>query len=172
MTPGQSGTSENINRFNESREALNIIGCQQIFHLNFEDTRTYLYLNDMIHALEDIIYNKTPDGIEIVRAYTMHNADRHQDHMAVYQASMVSCRGIPQILGYETPSTFLSFVPQVFESIEEEDFELKIKALSKHKSQSHRYYMRPKHLRVVAHFRGCQINKDYAEGFVIHKMIL
>lgn len=54
-----------------------------------------------------------PSDIEIWRVYTMNNVDRHQDHMAVYQASIVACRSIPQILGYETPSTWHSFMPQV-----------------------------------------------------------
>ncbi|HHG1680575.1 TPA: PIG-L deacetylase family protein, partial [Escherichia coli] len=109
---------------------------------------------------------------EIIRVYTMHDADRHQDHLAVYQASMVACRAIPQILGYETLSTWLSFMPQVFESVKEEYFSLKLTALKKHKSQSQRDYMRPERLRAVAQFRGQQVNSDLGEGFVIHKMIL
>lgn len=39
--------------------------------------------------------------------------DRHQDHTAVYQASMVACRTIPQILGYETPDTVRVSLPTV-----------------------------------------------------------
>ena len=74
-------------------------------HLNFADTRAHLQLNDMISALENIIKNQIPSDVEIIRVYTMHDADRHQDHLAVYQASMVACRAIPQILGYETLST-------------------------------------------------------------------
>ncbi|MGC6611225.1 PIG-L deacetylase family protein [Escherichia coli] len=172
MTPGKSGADKLIDRHQESREALNILGCQQTFHFDFADTRTHLELNGMIHALEDIIHHKIPSEVEIRRVYTMHNADRHQDHTAVYQASMVACRSIPQILGYETPSTWLSFMPQVFELVGEEDFNLKLKALSKHKSQSKRDYMRSERLRAVAQFRGQQFNSNYGEGFVVHKMIL
>ncbi len=172
MTAGKSGTDEPIDRHQESREALKVLGCQQTIHLDFADTRAHFQLNDMICALENIIHHEIPSDVEIGRVYTMHNADRHQDHMAVYQASMVACRTIPQILGYETPSTWLSFMPQVFELLEEEDFNLKLKALSKHRSQSKRDYMCPERLRAVAQFRGQQINSNYGEGFVIHKMIL
>ncbi|HDL7647726.1 TPA: PIG-L family deacetylase [Yersinia enterocolitica] len=172
MTPGKSGASELIDRHQESREALKLLGCQQTIHLNFADTRAHLHLNDMISALEHVIQHQIPSDVEIERVYTMHNADRHQDHMAVYQASMVACRTIPQILGYETPSTWLSFMPQVFESVKEEYFNLKLEALSKHRSQSKRDYMRPERLRTVAQFRGQQINSDYGEGFIVHKMIL
>jgi len=126
----------------------------------------------MISALEDIIKNQIPSDVEIMRVYTMHDADRHQDHLAVYQASMVACRTIPQILGYETPSTWLSFMPQVFESVKEEYFTVKLAALKKHKSQERRDYMRHDRLRAVAQFRGQQVNSDLGEGFVIHKMIL
>ncbi|MBB7356174.1 PIG-L deacetylase family protein [Escherichia coli] len=172
MTSGKSGADKLIDRHQESREALKILGCQQTIHLDFDDTRTYLQLDGMIRALEDIIHYDIPSEVEIKRVYTMHNADRHQDHTAVYQASMVACRSIPQILGYETPSTWLSFMPQVFELVGEDDFHLKLKALSKHKSQSKRDYMRSERLRAVAQFRGQQINSNYGEGFVIHKMIL
>lgn len=58
----------------------------------------------------------------------MHDADRHQDHLAVYQASMVACRAIPQILGYETPSTAFIYASG-FESVKEEYFSLKLTAL-------------------------------------------
>ncbi|HGC5398729.1 TPA: PIG-L deacetylase family protein [Escherichia coli] len=172
MTSGNSGVSEIINRHQESLEALNILGCQQTIHFNFADTRTHLQLNDMISALEDVLKKQIPSDVEIIRVYTMHDADRHQDHLAVYQASMVACRAIPQILGYETPSTWLSFMPQVFESVEEEYFTIKLAALKQHKRQGHRDYMRPDRLRAVAQFRGQQVNSDLGEGFVIHKMIL
>lgn len=59
-----------------------------------------------------------------------------------------------------------------FESVTGKDFELKLKALSKHRSQRYRNYMDPEHLRTIAQFRGQQINRNYAEGFIVHKMIL
>ncbi|WP_045450040.1 PIG-L deacetylase family protein [Citrobacter sp. S-77] len=172
MTSGKYGTNELIDRRQESYNALTILGCKKIIHFDFTDTQTYLQLNDMISTLENVIKHEIPHDVEIIRVYTMHDADRHQDHIAVYQASMVACRSIPQILGYETPSTWLSFMPQVFESVEEDNFNLKLSALSKHKSQSMRDYMRPERLRAVAQFRGQQVNSDLGEGFVIHKMIL
>ncbi|MEB0968030.1 PIG-L deacetylase family protein [Citrobacter braakii] len=172
MTSGKYGTSELIDRRQESYNALTILGCKKVIHFDFTDTQTYLQLNDMISTLENVIKHEIPHDVEIIRVYTMHDADRHQDHIAVYQASMVACRSIPQILGYETPSTWLSFMPQVFESVEEDNFNLKLSALSKHKSQSMRDYMRPERLRAVAQFRGQQVNSELGEGFVIHKMIL
>ena len=82
MTTGNSGTDGIIDRHEESRNALKILGCHQTIHLNFADTRAHLQLNDMISALEDIIKNQIPSDVEIMRVYTMHDADRHQDHPA------------------------------------------------------------------------------------------
>lgn len=53
MTTGNSGTDGIIDRHEESRNALKILGCHQTIHLNFADTRAHLQLNDMISALEE-----------------------------------------------------------------------------------------------------------------------
>ncbi|EEC8083563.1 PIG-L deacetylase family protein [Escherichia coli] len=171
MTSGSCGGC-GIQRSEESQEALKILGCHKVINLNFDDTKLYLQIKEMIFSLEKILATEIPPDIEIVRVYTMHNADRHQDHVSVYQASMVACRNIPQILGYETPSTWISFSPQVFESLENYYLEKKILSLSKHKSQSLRKYMQPEHLWNQAKFRGQQVNCSLCEGFVVHKMIL
>lgn len=60
MTTGNSGVDGIIDRHEESRNALKILGCHQTIHLNFADTRAHLQLNDMISALENIIKNQIP----------------------------------------------------------------------------------------------------------------
>ncbi|EFG6525396.1 TPA: PIG-L deacetylase family protein [Escherichia coli] len=172
MTQGTAGCDNNINRHDESRNSLQSLGCQQIFHLHFEDTQTQYHIDSMIKSLEDIIFKHIPEYIEIIRAYTMHDSDRHQDHRAVHKASIVACRKIPQVLGYETPSTWLNFVPQVFEEVDEYFFNVKLKALSYHQSQQHRNYMQPENLLTLAKFRGQQAGCKLSEAFVIHKMII
>lgn len=172
MTTGAEGCSLKTDRHAESQAALMSLGCQQIFHLHFDDTRTSYFVDVMIKSLEDIIKNKIPERIKIVRVYTMHDSDRHQDHRAVHKASIVACRNIPQILCYETPSAWLTFLPQVFEKISESDFSDKLRALSFHQSQQQRDYMRTERLLTVAKFRGQQAGCELSEGFVVHKMIM
>ena len=104
-----------------------------------------------------------------MRVYTMHDADRHQDHLAVYQASMVACRTIPQILGYETPSTAFIYASG-FESVKEY-FTVKLAALKKRKAGNDAIICVMIACDAVAQFRGQQVNSDLG-GFVIHKMIL
>ncbi|WP_194206262.1 PIG-L deacetylase family protein [Superficieibacter sp. 1612_C1] len=172
MTAGTSGCNKDVDRHNESKMALSFLGCQQIVHLDFEDTRTSQQLDEMIKALEDVIKHRFPPQVRLIRAYTMHDNDRHQDHRAVHKASIVACRNIPQILGYETPSTWLTFIPQVFENVSEEKFTKKVQAISLHQSQQHRDYIQSERLRTVAQFRGQQAGCNLCEGFVVHKMIL
>lgn len=172
MTAGTEGCDAEINRHAESRKALMSLGCQKVFLFHFEDTRTPHQVDEMIKALEGVITQHTPSQVKITRAYTMHNSDRHQDHRAVHKASIVACRNISQVLGYETPSTWLNFIPQVFENVTETLFSQKLAALSFHQSQQHRDYMRPDRLRTVAQFRGQQAGCELSEGFVVHKMIL
>lgn len=71
MTTGNSGVDGIIDRHEESRNALKILGCHQTIHLNFADTRAHLQLNDMISALENIIKNQIPSDVEIIRVYTL-----------------------------------------------------------------------------------------------------
>ncbi|OKV32140.1 PIG-L deacetylase family protein [Escherichia coli] len=156
MTKGTAGCDDNINRHDESRNSLQSLGCQQIFHLHFEDTQTQYHIDSMIKSLEDIIFKHIPEYIEIIRAYTMHDSDRHQDHRAVHKASIVACRKIPQ----------------VFEEVDEYFFNVKLKALSYHQSQQHRNYMQPENLLTLAKFRGQQAGCKLSEAFVIHKMII
>ena len=94
MTTGNSGTDGIIDRHEESRNALKILGCHQTIHLNFADTRAHLQLNDMISALEDIIKNQIPSDVEIMRyiPYLRMMPTAIRIIIAVYQASMVACR--------------------------------------------------------------------------------
>ena len=41
MTSGDSGVNDIIDRHEESREALMMLGCAQTIHLNFADIRTH-----------------------------------------------------------------------------------------------------------------------------------
>lgn len=172
LTAGASGCQQDTDRHEEAKHALKELGCHHSFHFHFEDTRTHQALDGMIQAIEGVIVHHIPKNVRLQRVYTMHDADRHQDHRAVHKASIVACRKLPQILGYETPSTWLSFLPQVFEAVDERFFTRKLEAIRCHQSQRHRDYMQPERIRVVAQFRGQQAGCRLGEGFVVHKMIL
>ena len=165
FSKGRRGALSDQDRAIESRAALEILGIQKIDIYDFEDTRLSGVLNEMVEVLDQHVAADRPR-----RAYTMFQHDRHQDHRAVYEASAIACRCVPQLLGYETPSSYPNFVPTVFEDIT--DFlDVKLKSLSFHTSQGQRFYMQRDKIHAAAHFRGAQIDLGPSEGFIPYKVV-
>lgn len=165
LSNGSSGADSDFDRAKETREALQFLGVHHVVQYSFPDTRLHEHLNDLIAVIEDHVREAAPQ-----RVYTMFAEDRHQDHRAVYQAAAVACRRVPQVLAYETPSSYPNFVPTAFEAIE--DFvEKKVTALKMHASQGSRLYMHEEKIRSAAHFRGVQVELGQAEGFIPYKLV-
>ena len=166
LSDGSIGSNSGLDRGSETREALSTLGIQRIVQHSFPDTRLHEHLNDLIATIEQHVRDVAPE-----RVYTMFHDDRHQDHRAVYQASIVACRRVAQILAYETPSSYPNFVPTVFEPVDE-FIERKVAALKLHKSQGDRLYMHEEKIRSAAHFRGVQVDLGQTEGFIPYKLVL
>ena len=166
LSEGTQRVSGGYDRREETRTALASLGVQKVVQHSFPDTRLHEHLNDLIAAIEEQVRADAPR-----RVYTMFHDDRHQDHRAVYQASVVACRSAPQILAYETPSSYPNFVPTVFEPVDG-FIERKIAALKMHQSQGDRLYMHEEKIRSAAHFRGVQVDLGQTEGFIPYKMVL
>ena len=149
----------------ESRVALESLGVQEVVCHRFQDTRFHENLNGLIECLERHVAEVSPD-----RCYTMFDGDRHQDHRTVYEASAVACRTVPQLLGYETPSSYPNFVPRVFEPVDDY-MDRKVAAIKMHTSQDARLYMQEVKIRSAAHFRGVQVDLGQTEGFIPYKLI-
>jgi LmbE family N-acetylglucosaminyl deacetylase len=166
FTDGSKGSASGLDRGEETRTALNSLGVQAVHLHNFPDTRLHEHLNELIATIEKHVGELHP-----TRVYTMFHGDRHQDHRTAYEASVVACRRVPQILAYETPSSYPNFVPTVFEPVD--DFiERKVEALRLHRSQGERLYMHEEKIRSAAHFRGVQVDLGQTEGFIPYKLIL
>ncbi|EBM4325051.1 PIG-L family deacetylase [Salmonella enterica] len=173
MTAGRKGTDSNkYNREEETRRALAHLGVQSVFCFDFDDTLLGHQLDGLITSLECVMMNKIPAGTSFSRVYTMCPSDRHQDHRAVYHATIVACRTVGQILTYETPSSWSFFQPNVFSDIAYHHLDNKLRAIREHKSQQHRIYMQPDQIRSVARFRGLQAGCEMVEAFAVHKMVI
>jgi LmbE family N-acetylglucosaminyl deacetylase len=166
FSDGKQGGPSGFDRTAETRAALETLGVASVTQHNFVDTRLQEALNDLIACTEEHVRALAPD-----RVYTMFHLDRHQDHRTVHDASVVACRTVRQILGYETPSSYPNFMPTVFEPID--DFiEAKIEALKLHASQGERLYMQQEKIRSAAHFRGVQVDLGQTESFIPYKLVL
>jgi LmbE family N-acetylglucosaminyl deacetylase len=165
FSEGGRGGSD-FDRVVETRQALTALGVKSVIQRTFPDTRLHEQINELIADIEMHVRDLAPQ-----RVYTMFDGDRHQDHRAVFQASAVACRPVPQIFGYETPSSYPNFVPTAFEAID--DFiEQKVAALKMHQSQGSRLYMHEDKIRSAAHFRGVQVDLGQTEGFIPYKLVL
>jgi LmbE family N-acetylglucosaminyl deacetylase len=162
---GRRGNLTEEDRQKETETALARIGITDVHVYDFGDTNLSRHLNDLIRIAEQHVAEHRPE-----RVYTMFDKDRHQDHRAVHEASIIACRRVKQILGYETPSSYPNFRPTAFEDIEG-FLETKIDALRCHRSQGERLYMQEEKIRSAAHFRGVQVDRGPCEGFVPYKLI-
>lgn len=166
LTRGEVGNRHHLDRVDETRKALALLGVRDVHVDEFPDTRLHEHLAGLIEHIEKHALELQPN-----RVYTMFERDRHQDHRTVHEASIVACRSARQILCYETPSSWTNFQPQVFECIN--DFlDLKVAALKLHKSQQDRLYTQPEAMRVNAQFRGQQIGAAAAEAFIGYRIVL
>lgn len=165
FSKGRRGALSDQDRATETRAALEILRIQKITIYDFEDTQLSSFLTQMVEILDRHVAADRPR-----RAYTMFQHDRHQDHRAVYEASAIACREVPQLLGYETPSSYPNFVPTMFEDITE-FLKIKLNSLSCHNSQGQRLYMQRDKIRAAAHFRGAQIDLGPSEGFIPYKFV-
>lgn len=166
MSKGRRGTLSDEDREAESIAAFAKLGIADVSIHDFPDTKLAGAVNQMITLLDEHVGTFRPH-----RVYTMFQYDRHQDHRAVYDASAVSCRCVPQLLGYETPSSYPNFAPTVFETISDE-LESKVDAIKCHVSQGTRLYMQEDKIRSAASFRGAQVDQGACEGFMTYKLIL
>jgi LmbE family N-acetylglucosaminyl deacetylase len=174
LTEGKKGNRHNVSRIDETRKALELLGVKDIFTEDYPDTRLHERLTDLIECIEGHVREMKPE-----RVYTMFQHDQHQDHRTVFQASVVACRGVGQVLCYETPSSLGEFQPKLFESIEG-FLDRKVTALGLHISQRDRFYTQPEAMRTLALFRGLQLgvfrgvqqNAGPAEGFIGYRVDL
>ena len=166
MSRGRRGVLTEADRARETSMAFAKIGIEDVVMCDFEDTELSTQLNPIIRLLETQVREFKP-----TRIYTMFKGDRHQDHRTIYEASAIACRSVPQLLGYETPSSYPNFLPTMFEDISE-FLEQKVSALNCHVSQGDRLYMQHEKISAAAHFRGAQVDLGPSEGFIPYKYIL
>lgn len=166
LSRGGRGCHDGIDRSGESHRALQQLGAVHVQQCDFPDTCFPACRNELIATIEHACATVAPQ-----RVYTMCGQDHHQDHRTVHECSIIACRGVGQVLCYESPSTLPQFAPQVFEDISAH-LDQKILALREHASQGERQYMQEGHLRCHAQFRGQQIGIGPCEGFLAHRMVL
>ena len=165
-----------------AHSAGNILGTDSVKILDFPDNRMdSLDRLDIIKAIEEEIERLKPQTV-----VTHHCGDLNIDHRITHEAVMTACRPQPGhsvrlLLAFETVSSTewqptgsnVAFQPNWFENVAE-TFDFKIKALELYKSEM-REWPHPrslKNIEYLAKFRGSSIGCEFAEGFMLLRVIL
>lgn len=166
---GVSGNPKSRER--EAHQAAKILGVDDLKIMNY----SVLKLNKPEKEFARIL-QKMFNGIKPDRIYTHTASDSHQVHVGVNKSVLSAAKNIDQVLFFETiSSTTPEFLPNVYTDITK-TMKQKIKSLQAHKSQSHRFYIKPNVIKSLANTRyvwgkvGSNSN-GYAEAFRIHRFI-
>lgn len=154
-------------RENETKNALKLLGIKEenIKILGLPDTGIKIDEN-VVEEVYKHIMKINPDMI-----YTHHFEDDHLDHVSTSLISLHAARKIKTILLYESPSTRAFFSPNYFVDISAY-IQKKEEALKLHKTQAKKPHMDDDVIISKARFRGFQAKVDYAEAFVVHRMVI
>lgn len=132
-------------RQNESLAAAELIGAR----LFLEDlTDTQISSSDpTVGIIEKVIAEVDPTIV-----YTHSNHDRHQDHRAVHDATLVATRSVRTVACYQSPSATVDFRPNRFVSIDGFTA-VKIQILASFASQADiRWYLEPDFVEATARY--------------------
>ena len=163
LTKGEkSGNPET--RCKESKDALTVLGVNEIFFGDFPDTEIPNSYKG-ISYLEKFSELHKPD---IVLTHTIH--DTHQDHRQTAWLSLTAFRNVPTLLSYETPRATGEFRPNYFVDISGH-VEGKWKALKCHSSQTAKRYLAYESMVSLSSFRGSQVNLIAAEAFEVIRYV-
>jgi LmbE family N-acetylglucosaminyl deacetylase len=167
-----------LNVRNEARNACGFLGVKEIFFEDFPAPALDQYPSyKMAEAISNIIKKIEPDTL-----YIPFRGDIHNDHKAVFDAAMVASRpvgiySVKTIYAYETlsetewayPFAGEYFVPTIFETLDEESFNVKLEAMKHYKSQLRAFpnSRSIEALEALAKYRGSTVSSTRAEAFVM-----
>ncbi len=158
-----------------AREAAKILGYRDLTFLDLPDERLDEKILSVVIPLEKVILGFRPEVV-----YTTHRGDNNQDHRAVFQATMITCRSIARhkvrrLLCYEVPSS-TEQAPPFPEYAFQPNFYVNITGTLPKKLRAARAYRRElRHfphprslqgLKALAQKRGTETGFPAAEGFI------
>jgi len=150
-------------RESEGKSGADVIGMNLTFG-HFQDG---VIKNDLetVSFIENFVKKHEIDVI-----YTTSLHDRHQDHRNVALSVLVAGRTVSEIYSFETISCVNDFHPTMFVDISDV-INVKHNALSKHVSQSQKYYI--KNIDYIHKYRALKIGDPdkFYESFEVLKIV-
>jgi N-acetylglucosamine malate deacetylase 1 len=168
-TRASTGEVQIVRDLDEPYEAARALGVDAA-QVAVEDLDGQLFQQQAQQVRESFLRWRREFDPEVV--FVPAKDDIHQDHHVVYEEAVRIFRD-RTVIGFEVVRSTLSFRPNLFVAVAEEDIERKCAAVSCYKSQlqqSAGYYFEPELIRGQALFRGGQSNHSLAEAFEIYFM--
>lgn len=164
LSDGRRGGDHKV-RLTEAQRGARFMQAASLSQHHFTDTRMADEAYEMVQVIEERIAALAPDLI------ITHSAnDQHQDHQAAHIATLRAARQHSSILCYESPSATRHFSPSFFVDIGDY-VDTKVYAVSTHRNQMGKPYMKGTKLRGMSLFRGSQAKVEHAEGFEVVRML-
>jgi LmbE family N-acetylglucosaminyl deacetylase len=170
-----------LNVRKQALEAHRILGVRNTVFFDYPAPELDLVsISELSSSISKIITREKPDTV-----FLPHHGDIHHDHRAIFNAGLVASRpvndcSVKYVFCYETlsesewapPFGAEVFIPQMFVNITKE-FSHKIDAMRCYTSQI-RNFPNPrseKSIEALANFRGSTVGIDYAEAFMVIRII-
>jgi len=165
LSHGERG-GDGESRLSEAHDGAHFLEIDEVRVMDFNDTQMGLQMNEIVKVIENMVIEFQPNLV-----FTHSRHDLHQDHQAVYEATLRALRTTrATILSYESPSVTQDFTPNYFIDVCGY-VDVKIEAIQSHWDQHRKPYMKPDLVRSKLSFRGNQAKIEYAEGYEIVRMV-
>lgn len=150
-------------RAEEAHRAAAILGAEIVVH-SLHDTA--LEMASVLRVLEAEIRAFRPD-----RVLTEPREDSHQDHRAVYDATLVAVRDLDgMLLTYFSPSAAERWQPNWFIALNDDAMVTKVRAAQCHASQAGKLYLEPDYLRANGRY-WAQVTRSQAPFVEAYRLI-
>lgn len=155
------------NLVDEHYRSMKILGVaeEKVILGKFETRRFPQARQEILEFLFELNKKLQP---EIVFVHT--RADLHQDHATIAEEALRAFRGT-SVFGYDVIRSSHGFFPSFLIEVNEQDVDLKIKALAEYHTYDNKYYFKPDVTRATLIRNGAIAERSYAEAFDILRMI-
>lgn len=151
----------------EQRASMGVLGVSsnRIIVGEFETRRFPQARQEILEYMLEIKRNYQP---EVVFVHT--KADIHQDHATVTEEALRAFRGTT-VLGFDVIRSSYGFFPNFLVEVTESDVERKLASLAEYETYQGKYYFDPNITRSTLIRNGALVERPYAEGFDILRII-
>jgi LmbE family N-acetylglucosaminyl deacetylase len=146
---------------NECESASQLIGIEKLILKKFEVRKLSHHRQDILEILIQLRNSLVPYMVFMPSSQSI-----HQDHKVVYLEGIRAFKHT-SCYGYDLPWDTDNFKTSSFFVLNENQLNLKIKALGIFKSVKNKIYMDKDFVKGLARVRGTQINVAYAEAFEV-----